>query len=387
MSTGLTTIECIRDFLTIVQDTFLDFGEVKATECSKYHQAKQWWDPDRSDQDSDDPEVVRLWFRGEFEGWKRGESSYPEPTLLRSPKPSFNPGCFLQTLSTPRAWFAIEQSVQAMLRSRGAPIVESREGFAAHTQLDWTFVAQHHGFPTRLLDWSASALTALYFATVDPNTYAITDINKGRAAESDGIVWILEPRILLCRQERSDDTHVRASYYGDKSILHEFFLGEGETYPRMSDSRHSKINEPAIAHFLCEHQGIECPPGLETCKNDMRSSPDRDCTLISSFKNTPTVPKLQRFHPIPITPAHHLDRVLTQQSRFTLHPFRGQALNVQGDRSKTEDYLRKFRIPANRRQPIASALRRLGVNAFSLFPDLDHLSVYYKDMRRRYGHQ
>jgi hypothetical protein len=55
-----------------------------------------------------------------------------------------------------------------------------------HALDDWDYLTlgQHFGLPTRLLDWSNNALTALWFATGESNSYNL-------AQEPDAVVWIL----------------------------------------------------------------------------------------------------------------------------------------------------------------------------------------------------
>ena len=77
------------------------------------------------------------------------------------------------------------------------------------------FVARHHGLPTRLLDWPANALYALYFACVGH-------------PELDGAVWALRQRdstdVSLNPYElaRADSETELFAYFDEKSEENEW---------------------------------------------------------------------------------------------------------------------------------------------------------------------
>lgn len=113
---------------------------------------------------------LRPWFRGHSNG------SWP-----------LSPGVY-----RPRFENFSEHQCRTDFRLRALPFL-SGSGSVPAAEWDWYFVMQHHGLPTRLLDWTENPLVALYFALRDAT------------ADERPAVWILHPGKLNERVGGTDD--------------------------------------------------------------------------------------------------------------------------------------------------------------------------------------
>ncbi len=103
---------------------------------------------------------TRMWFRG------HSKVSYQlAPTIYRG---------------TLKAEY--ERNFHTQFRSRALPYLKNKP---KDDYWEWLFLMQHHGIPTRLLDWSNSALVALAFAILFNNSF-----------DEDAVAWCLNPKIL-----------------------------------------------------------------------------------------------------------------------------------------------------------------------------------------------
>lgn len=175
---------------------------------------------------------------------------------------------------------------------------------------EWLFLMQHHGLPTRMLDWTESCLVALYFAI---NTFTEEEISSDDI--NDPIVWMLNP-LLLNIKEKS--------------------LGANK-FPNVYGTSDKKVNA--------------------NCKLAFDDKKDENATVL----------------PIAIKTRWIDDRMSSQKSCFTIHGTEKIPLeNLIKDDS--DHILTKYIINKARIKDILNQLKLCGITHYTVFPDLDGLS-------------
>jgi hypothetical protein len=206
---------------------------------------------------------------------------------------------------------------------RCATQLSASDANAIDDEWDSYFLMQHHGAPTRLLDWTDGALIALHFA-----------VNHKRVPpESGSVIYVLDPYWLLdLLREHPDrkDAEKRWKEYAKK-------------HPSDTDED--------------EWERLYLPPEKDEIKNKLLK--------------TPVTPMLWDL-------AHVTRRIAAQRSRFMIFGTDPMWLVSLGEERGFR--LRSITIPKSAINRIRRELRNAGITESVVFPDLDGLGRELKQV-------
>jgi hypothetical protein len=212
--------------------------------------------------------------------WFRGDKDDEESLLPRIFKRSFNE--------------LIENDINQQFRMRAPALIQRTPQYERIDE--WLFLMQHSNpFPTRLLDWTESALAALFFA-----------INNCTTDKRQPIVWVLNPYFLnfVC----SGRTNLPLSWNDGSNHYNKNNRGL-ETNIQMVN--HIDANKP-------EHDKVY----------ELKKCPANFCAAFGDGF-------FEEYFPLALFPQHIHPRVTAQKGCFTIHGKKHQPIDRILEKNKS----------------------------------------------------
>jgi len=250
-----------------------------------------------------------LWFRGEDEQ-HRDTTLLPE--LYRSNKP-------LDKV------LAKENQLFEEFKRCGVQY----SNFDPDDDWNWYFVTQHHGGPTRLLDWSDGSLMAAHFA--------MRSKTRPEQLKAGAIVYVLDPHWLIEHLDSLPEAKERRSHWDQKP--------KTQLIPEVDrDGAYEEI-------WL---------PGDE-----------------EEFKEDPLP-----MQPFLLATEQITRRVAAQRSRFMV--FGSESDYLRRLLARRDSRIRKIRIPGECIPKMQTDLRDCGITESVIFPDLDGMGREIKQLWQQF---
>lgn len=260
------------------------------------------------------PADHELWFRAEDSAHRQ---THLQPGLYR-PKKSGG-----RTFSTAKL-LEIKNNLYEEFGRCAAQLSEARVQ-SDDWEWDSYFLMQHHGVPTRLLDWSDGALIALHFAVGD----------KPIPAETGATIFVLDPYWLLDVLAEDPD---RAD--------------AKNRWRQYSEENPNETTED-------EWERLYLPSDQDDDEDPLLATPE-----IPILWDSPHVTR----------------RVAAQRSRFMI--FGTDPSWLANLLKKRNSYITAIRIPVSSVRSIRQELRDAGVTESVVFPDLDGLG---RELKQRWN--
>ena len=251
-----------------------------------------------------------LWFRGHSDnGWQLDPSALRDvEALIDGRGQPVAPGTVIRSEGYAVSGLSRERMLQAF-KQRSRPYIRDKP----ENDFEWMFVAQHHGLPTRLLDWSTNALVALYFA-------------------AEQAAWKADDPTEACER----------------------FLANTDTF---GDGFAVFVIDPG--------QLIETTHDVRAPIDIAEASGDWDCYL------APVAADMRAYFPICVTAPHSTDRIRAQSGAFTLHGANIWALDYY---TALRPMITKIILPSSVSIEVRASLARLGMTRGFIYADLDSIA-------------